>query len=97
MVQSPTYTALIELLTQQVGELEAKEPPHGTSGWYLLNILRDVHENTKSSSSAREVKNSIDRLAHFAIDSLEWNGDLEKRVDLILGLHSSLLKAELRK
>lgn len=97
MNSSDTFERFTALVARHIGEMEREAPAHGSKEWYLLNHLRHLSQNASSSSSAREVANSVKSLAHFAVDSLDWNGVTEKRVDEILSFHSALLKAELKK
>jgi hypothetical protein len=91
------FSRFAEIVARHVTELEHSNPAHGSGEWYLLNHLQDLNKNVSSSSSAREVANCVKSLAHYAVDSMEWDGQLDKRVDEILSLHAALLKAELRK
>jgi len=97
MKSSDTFKRFTAIVGRHIVELERNAPAHGSEEWYLLNHLRHLFQNASSSTSAREVANSVKSLAHFAVDSLDWNGINAKRVDEILSFHSSLLKAELKK
>jgi hypothetical protein len=92
-----SFTRFAEVIARHVAELEQTNPLPGSAEKYLLNHLQALNRNVLSSSSAREVANSVKGLAHFAVDSLEWNGVLGNRVDEILSFHAALLKAESRK
>ena len=91
------FSRFSELVARHVLELEQSNPLPGSVERYLLNQLQNLKGNVFSSSSAREVANSVNSLAHFAVDSMEWESQLTKRVEEILSFHAALLKAETRK
>lgn|SRR5574343_598669 len=99
MVSSLTqsgFSRFSELVARHVRELEQSNPLPDSGERYLLNLLQNLKSNVLSSTSAREVENSVKGLAHFAVDSMEWKSQLNERVEEILSFHAALLKAESR-
>ena len=100
MVSSITqsdFSRFSELVACLVLELEQSNPLPGSVERYLLNHLQNLKGNVLSSSSAREIANCVNSLAHFVVDSMEWKSQLSERVEEILSFHAALLKAETRK
>ena len=93
MANFEEFTKLVEHHRQ---ELKASDYSNGSVEEYLLNHLGKLASNANSSSSAKEVVNSMNAVMRFATDSIEWNSELLKRVTEISDYHSSLLKAESR-
>ena len=91
------FSRFTELVARHVFDLEQANPLPGSGERYLLNHLQTLKSNVLASSSAKEVANSVKGLAHFAVDSMEWNSKLNDHVEEILSFHAELLKAENRK
>jgi hypothetical protein len=92
--RQPSFSHLVELIDRHVLDLSQGNLDHDNDVWYLLNHLRKVQENAHSSASAKAIAQSVKSLTRFAIDSLEWDGDLIQRVKEIEALHALLLRHE---
>ncbi|MCT8985388.1 hypothetical protein [Shewanella phaeophyticola] len=74
-------------------ELKATNPVRDSKSWYLVNHLSKLSYNCHSSTSAKEVNNSVKSLLRFAVDSLDWDSELSNKVNRLAEYHASLIKA----
>ncbi|GHB74168.1 hypothetical protein GCM10008107_24410 [Psychrosphaera saromensis] len=93
MVTMASYKSFVCKIDDLLNELKSTNPAQESKSWYLVNHLSKLSYNCHSSTSAKEVNNSVKSLLRFAVDSLDWNSELSNKVNSLAEYHASLIKA----
>ena len=94
-IQTP-FLEFRELLARHIKEMEAQYLERYSIDWYLLRYLKRVSKRAMSTSSPRDVSNTVRGLIRFYVDSIEAGSTIGRRCEEVITFHRRAVRLQRR-